>query len=120
VREFFLYWGFPFSICFARVYAQRDEAVSYRGAGCVDGVYHRLFNSVGDAGLRDCVVSVIFAKQPERYAEPAGVGIVSLLGWFSFVVYVTAILARGLVVLVLSAWPVDAYLSVYWRGHCYA
>jgi len=33
---------------------------------------------------------VSFAKQPERYAELAGVVVISLLGWFSFVKYVAA------------------------------
>jgi hypothetical protein len=55
------------------------------------------------------VVSAIFAKQPERYAELAGVSVI-FAGWFSFVTYVAtygkldaAVLAIGLVLLVLSA-----------------
>ena len=39
-------------------------------------VFNTGFSIVCDAWLRDCVVSAIFAKQLECYAELAGVGIV--------------------------------------------
>ena len=38
-------------------------------------VFNTGFSIVCDAWLRDCVVSAIFAKQPERYAELAGVSV---------------------------------------------
>jgi hypothetical protein len=63
----------------------------------------------------------VLAKEPERFSELAGAGVlVSLLAWISFAVYIAVygkldavILALGLALLLLSAWPAGAYLSIY-------
>ena len=63
----------------------------------------------------------VLAKEPERFSELAGAGVlVSLLAWVSLAVYIAvyckfdaAVLALGLTLLILSAWPAGAYLSVY-------
>jgi hypothetical protein len=63
----------------------------------------------------------VLAKEPERLSELAGAGLLtSLLAWTSLLVYMAtygkldvAVLAIGLVLLVLSAWPAGAYLSVH-------
>ena len=63
----------------------------------------------------------VLAKEPERFSELAGAGVlVSLLAWISFAVYTAVygkldavILALGLALLLLSAWPAGAYLSIY-------
>jgi hypothetical protein len=63
----------------------------------------------------------VLAKEPERFSELAGAGfLASLLAWISLTVYIAvygkldaAILALGLTLLILSAWPAGAYLSIY-------
>ncbi|KUO79236.1 MAG: hypothetical protein AT707_00190 [Pyrobaculum sp. JCHS_4] len=63
----------------------------------------------------------VLAKQPERYAELAGTGlVVSFFAWCSLVVYMALygrldviILAIGFIIIVLYSWPATAYLSVY-------
>ena len=63
----------------------------------------------------------VLAKEPERFSELAGAGILaSLSAWVSLAVYIAvygkfdaAVLALGLTLLILSAWPAGAYLSVY-------
>ncbi|MCI4447546.1 MAG: hypothetical protein JHC20_06525, partial [Pyrobaculum sp.] len=63
----------------------------------------------------------VLAKEPERFSELAGAGVLaSILAWTSLVVYIAiygkfdaAVLALGLTLLILSAWPAGAYLSIY-------
>jgi hypothetical protein len=63
----------------------------------------------------------VLAKEPERFSELAGAGVLaSLLAWVSLAVYIAvygkfdaAVLALGLTLLILSAWPAGAYLSIY-------
>jgi hypothetical protein len=63
----------------------------------------------------------VLAKEPERFSELAGAGVLaSLLAWISLAVYIAVygkldavILALGLTLLILSAWPAGAYLSIY-------
>jgi hypothetical protein len=63
----------------------------------------------------------VLAKEPERFSELAGAGVLaSFLAWVSLVVYIAiygkfdaAVLALGLTLLILSAWPAGAYLSIY-------
>jgi hypothetical protein len=63
----------------------------------------------------------VLAKEPERFSELAGAGVLaSLLAWTSLAVYIAvygkfdaAVLALGLTLLILSAWPAGAYLSIY-------
>ena len=65
----------------------------------------------------------VLAKEPERFSELAGAGVLaSFLAWVSLVVYIAvygkfdaAVLALGLTLLILSAWPAGAYLSIYWQ-----
>ena len=63
----------------------------------------------------------VLAKEPERFSELAGAGVLaSLLAWTSLVVYIAiygkfdaVILALGFTLLLLSAWPAGAHLSIY-------
>ena len=63
----------------------------------------------------------MLAKEPERISELAGAGVLaSFLAWVSLAVYIAvygkfdaAVLALGLTLLILSAWPAGAYLSIY-------
>jgi hypothetical protein len=63
----------------------------------------------------------VLAKQPERYAELAGAGIVaSFIAWCSLVVYMALygrldviILSLGFIIITLYSWPATAYLSIY-------
>lgn len=63
----------------------------------------------------------VLAKEPERFSELAGAGVLaSFLAWVSLVVYIAiygkfdaAVLALGFALLILSAWPAGAYLSIY-------
>jgi len=63
----------------------------------------------------------VLAKEPERFSELAGAGVLaSLLAWTSLAVYIAvygkfdaAVLALGLTLLILSAWPAGAHLSIY-------
>ncbi len=63
----------------------------------------------------------VLAREPERFAELAGAGLLtSLLAWVPLAVYMAiygrldlGVLAMGLVLLALSAWPAGAYLSVH-------
>jgi hypothetical protein len=63
----------------------------------------------------------VLAKEPERFSELAGAGVLaSLLAWVSLAVYIAvygkfdaAVLALGLTLLILSAWPAGAHLSIY-------
>jgi hypothetical protein len=63
----------------------------------------------------------VLAKEPERFSELAGAGVLaSFLAWTFLVVYIAvygkfdaAVLALGLTLLILSAWPAGAHLSIY-------
>jgi hypothetical protein len=63
----------------------------------------------------------VLAKEPERLSELAGAGVLaSFLAWITLAVYIAlyskldaVILALGLTLLILSAWPAGAYLSIY-------
>ncbi len=63
----------------------------------------------------------LLAKEPGRFSELAGAGVLAaLLAWVSLAVYIAAYgkldaatLALGLALLILSAWPAGAYLSVH-------
>jgi hypothetical protein len=63
----------------------------------------------------------VLAKQPERYAELAGAGLIaSFFAWCSLVVYMALygrldviILSLGFIIITLYSWPATAYLSIY-------
>jgi len=73
LHAFFQWWGVYSPVvcsCYASVTRQfsTEELVVWI-------VFNTGFSMASVAWLRDCVISAIFAKQPRRYAEPAGIGI---------------------------------------------